>query len=131
MLLIDTDAISHLARGVPRGALVEKLSAVPPQRRYISAITLAEILYGMERKKVGQRLRQRIAAVLQRIEVLPFDDEAAKVYARIRAQMEANGTPLPHADLQIAAIAMSRGLTLLTGNERHFGRIRGLKLEVF
>lgn len=131
MLLIDTDAISHLARGKDRGDLIDKLSSVPPDKRYMSAVTLAELLFGLERKKPGPRLRQRLRTVIEKVPVLPFDEEAAKVYARIRAQVERVGQPLPHADLQIAAIAMSRGLRLLTGNARHFGRIKGLPIEAF
>ncbi len=131
MLLIDTDAISHLARGTTRGELVEKVSAVPPGDRYISAITLGELLYGLERKKPGKKLRQRLDGILQRIVVLPFDEEAAKVYGRIRAQVDQAGTPLAHADLQIAAIAISRGLILLTGNLRHFARVEGLEVDGF
>ena len=131
MLLIDTDAISHLARGIDRGHLIDKLSEVSPDNRYISAVTLAELLFGLERKKPGPRLRQRLRAVIERVPVLPFDEKAATVYARIRAQVERAGRPLPHADLQIAAIAMSRGLRMLTGNARHFGRIKGLQIETF
>jgi tRNA(fMet)-specific endonuclease VapC len=131
MLLIDTDAVSHLVRGSNRGQLIDKLSAVPAEDRCISVITLAELLYGLERKKPAPKLCRRLDAFLNRVAVLPFDEEAAKVYARIRSRVERAGKPLPHADLQIASIAMSRDLRLLTGNIRHFDRIEGLQIENF
>lgn len=131
MLLIDTDAISHLVRGRTRGRLIEIIGSVDPEDRFTSTITLAELLYGLERKKPAPKLNRRLQEVLRHLEALPFDDPAARVYARIRVQVERAGTPLHHADLQIAAIALSRGLRLLTGNVKHFSRIRGLEVAEF
>jgi predicted nucleic acid-binding protein len=111
---------------------VEAILAVPQDHRFISALTLGELLYGLERKPGADRLRRRLEAdFLPLITVLPFDAEAARIYARIRAQLERAGVPLSEADLQIAAIALSRGLRLLTGNARHFRRIEGLELVEF
>jgi len=130
-LLLDTDAISHLLRGTDRGGLVGTIAAVAPEDRYIAAVTLGELLYGLERRSLAA-VRQRFEReFLARIEVLPFDAEAARVYARLRAELERRRTPLAEADLQIAAIAVSRGLRLLTGNVKHFGRIEGLEIEGF
>jgi predicted nucleic acid-binding protein len=131
MLLIDTDAVSHLVRGRTRGRLIEIIGTVAPEDRYISTITLAELLYGLERKKPAPKLKSRLHHVLRHLEALPFDEQAAGVYARIRVQLERAGRPLHHADLQIGAIALSRGLRLLTGNVKHFSRIQGLEVEGF
>ena len=60
---------------------------------------------------------------------LPFDDAAASVYAIIRAHLESAGTPIGPYDLQIAAIALANGLTLVTHNTREFSRVPGLLLE--
>ena len=60
---------------------------------------------------------------------MPFDREAAEVYGPLRAELERQGRPLAAPDLQIAAIALSRDLTLITGNVRHFGRVPGLRVE--
>ena len=131
MLLIDTDAISHLVRGVDRGQLVSKLAAVSPEDRYISAVTLAELLYGLEKKKPAAKLKRQLQSIIKRVAVVPFDDAAARVYARIRSRVEQAGKPLSHPDLQIAAIAVARGFRLLTGNVRHFERVEGLLVEGF
>lgn len=61
--------------------------------------------------------------------MLPFDRDAALVYGAIRADLERQGQGLPHADLQIAAVALSNGLLLVTGNVRHFARVPDLRIE--
>jgi tRNA(fMet)-specific endonuclease VapC len=60
---------------------------------------------------------------------LPFDDQGARICAEVRSQLERAGTVIGPHDLQIAAIALQHGLTLVTHNTREFSRISGLKLE--
>ncbi len=61
--------------------------------------------------------------------MLPFDEPAARTYAELRAELERGGRPLDEPDLRIAAIALSRNLTLVTGNVRHFNRVPSLRVE--
>ena len=61
--------------------------------------------------------------------VLPFDPRAAEAYGRLRAELEREGRRLGEPDLRIASIALSRGVTLVTGNVRHFARVPGLVVE--
>ena len=61
--------------------------------------------------------------------VFPFDENAAEEYGRLRAYLEAQGTPIGHPDTQIAAIALANDLTVVTGNVRHFQRVPGLAVE--
>lgn len=132
MLLLDTDVISHMMRGTSRPGLEEAIVAVPPKDRVVSAITVAEVLYGLEKRGGLEHLRRRVEQELfSRMPVLPFDGEAARVYAALRVELERARTPLDEGDMQIAAIALSRGLRLLTGNGRHFRRIEGLELIEF
>lgn len=60
---------------------------------------------------------------------LPFDGRAANICGQIRAQLAAMGTPIGCDDLQIAAIALTNNLTLVTHNTREFNRVSDLKLE--
>ncbi len=60
---------------------------------------------------------------------IPFDDDAAVVYARIRHELEVAGQVIGPYDLQIAAICLLHGLTLVTNNVGEFSRITGLKIE--
>jgi tRNA(fMet)-specific endonuclease VapC len=61
--------------------------------------------------------------------VLPFDAGAAEVHGTLRARLEGEGRRLDEPDLRIASIALSKGLTVVTGNVRHFGRFPDLKVE--
>jgi tRNA(fMet)-specific endonuclease VapC len=61
--------------------------------------------------------------------VFPFDAKAAEHYGELRAALERAGTPIGEADTRIGAIALANGLTVVTGNVRHFGRIPGLPVE--
>ncbi len=64
-----------------------------------------------------------------RVQILPFDRPAAEAYGKLRAALERSGRPLPDPDLMIAAIALVRRLTLVTGNVRHFVRVPELQIE--
>ena len=83
------------------------------------------------------RLPEHTSLFLERLErvllpnlsVLPFDVAAAHRYGEMRAELERRGTPLGEADLRIGAIALTRGLTVVTGNVRHFQRIPDLSVE--
>lgn len=67
--------------------------------------------------------------LLPRATILTFDFSAAKKYGEIRSFLESQGTPLAHADLQIAAVALSMNMTLITGNLKHFQRVPELAVE--
>ncbi len=67
--------------------------------------------------------------VLPSVTVLPYDVATAKVFGKIRAQLEESGNILADADLQIAATAIYHDLELVTGNLRHFSRISGLRVN--
>lgn len=67
--------------------------------------------------------------LLAELPVLPFDALAARRYGEVRAELEEGGTPIGDADMRIAAIALARGLKVVTGDERHFRRVRGLEVE--
>ncbi len=130
MVLLDTDVISHLLRGTAPEALVAALGRVPVDRRFVCAITVGEIAYGFEKagpryEALWQELERRF---LRRVEVLPFDDAAARVYGRLRVEAERRGLPLSDRDLRIASIAMARDLELATLSREHFEKTPGLRL---
>ncbi len=131
MYLLDTDILSNLMKRSPSSALVAKVAGVPPEQQFTSSITLGELVYG------AHRLRARTPILIQKIEdsllpnlpVLSFDSTAARRYGEIRAELERLGIPIGDADMRIAAIALSRGLRVVTGNERHFRRVPELEIE--
>ncbi len=93
---------------------------------FLSAVSEAELLYGVAIMPAGQRrdaLETEVEAMLREIfagRVLPFDSDAARAYAEIAASCRAAGRPISQSDGQIAAIARSRGMAVATRNIRHF-----------
>lgn len=129
--LLDTDTLSGLMRRSPSLGLVRKVAAVPPDEQATTAITLGELLFGATRLGApgGQLLERIESLVTANLAVLPFDDGAARKYGRLRANLEAAGTPIGDADMRIASIALDRGLVVVTANTRHFERVPGLTVE--
>jgi toxin FitB len=126
MLIVDTNVISELMRRVPNEAVARWIDEQPLERLAITAITVGEILYGLDLLPDGGRkadLADRFAAMLRRAfvgDVLAFDDVAAVAYARIRGNRHRAGRPIGLADAAIAAIARTRGATVATRNIADF-----------
>jgi len=131
MYLLDTDILSNLLKRAPSMALITKLATVSAESQFTSSITLGELLYGARRMgPLADQLLARIETrLLPELPVLPFDASAARRYGDVRRELEQRGTPVGDADLRIAAIALARGLTVVTGNERHFRRVPDLSVE--
>lgn len=130
MYLLDTDILSNLMRRVPQSSLISRLARVPPGDQSTSSVTLGELVYGALSSDRAALLLERIEAVIPaELPVLPFDAAAARRYGEVRADLARKGTPIGDADLRIAAIALSRKLTVVTANERHFRRVPDLSVE--
>ncbi len=134
MYLFDTDVLSALAKRTRPESLMKRLAATPVAAQFTSAITVAEIYHGLyrlqEKDDAGARLLKFFEdQVFPRLTTLPFDYAGAKTYGRIRATLERRGRPRFEADLQIASIALTCRLTVVTGNIRRFDGIPGLKVE--
>jgi tRNA(fMet)-specific endonuclease VapC len=127
-VILDTDVLSAIVSPrCPERVVKELADAEGPV--YTTAVNWGEIAYGLARHARGDRLRRAYETrVLPALEILAFDQECAEVYGRVRARLEKKGERLGEADLMIAAIALHHGLTLVSGNTRHFSRVPGLKL---
>ena len=129
--LFDTDAISELLRPKPAPTYVRWIRKVDREDQFVSAITVGELYEGAYRSPAKDRHLANIEQrVLPAVTVLPYDSAVAKVFGRVRAEVEAAGTRLDDADLQIAATAIYHGLELVTGNLRHFQRIPDLEINL-
>jgi len=131
LFLLDTDTLSSLLKRRPSQHLVTRLALVPPERQFTSAITCGELVYGARRLgEHGAALAARIESLLaSNLTVLSFDRAAATRYGETRTLLEQAGTPIGHLDLMIASIALAHGLTVVTGNTRHFRKVPGLGVE--
>jgi tRNA(fMet)-specific endonuclease VapC len=124
--LLDADTVSDALRG--QGRVASRLLEHPPSDVCISSITLAELRFGAEAKK-SQRLRRAIRSFTREVAVVPFDAAAAEKFAKVAADLAEGGTPIGTFDTLVAAQALALGLTVVTNNTRHFGRVAGLKVE--
>ncbi len=127
MFLLDTNACIGYLKG--NSAILQKMATVPRQDIAVCSIVKAELFYGAMRSNNPQRTLQTQQTFLAPFQSFPFDDAAVMTYAQIRAQLTAQGTPIGPNDLQIAAIALTYDLTLITHNVREFNRVENLKIE--
>ena len=129
MYCFDTDILSAILRRDPPLRLLRRLAVTPPSQQFTTAITCGEMIYGAAKRK-SPALADRIHALLNHaVMIVPFDAAAAERYGHLRAALESDGMPLAEPDLRIAAIALSRSLTLVTADTRHFNRLPGLTIE--
>jgi len=124
--LLDTDTYSEILKAA--NPIVVR-HATNYRRTHgvltFSTITVMEVTRGFQRAHLPHRLQAFMTAIALE-EVLPFDHAAAELAGRIAGDLERIGQPIGVADPMIAAIAISNGLELVTGNTTHFERIRRL-----
>lgn len=126
MIVLDTDVVSELMRQAPNAEVLTWVDQYPADDVYITAVTAAELRFGVARLPAGRRkttLTTRIAELLAedfRDQVLPFGADEATHYARIAASREYDGRPISMADAQIAAICHRYRAVLATRNVKDF-----------
>lgn len=126
MIIVDTNVVSELLRPSPEPRVEAWLAARDGLDIYLTAISEAELRYGVAIMENGKR-RDGLAEAIDRIlrddmagRVLAFDSAAAEAYATVAASRRAAGRPIAQADCQIAAIAHARGATVATRNTADF-----------
>jgi tRNA(fMet)-specific endonuclease VapC len=124
--MLDTDHVSYAIRG--HGNVGHKILAHRPSEICISALTVAELRYGADRRH-SHKLHGLIDIFTENIDIMPFNEQAAIEYGRLASHLVGRGTPIGQLDTLIAAHAVSLGTTLVTNNMKHFARVRGLTVE--
>jgi tRNA(fMet)-specific endonuclease VapC len=128
--LLDTNVVSELVKPAPNPE-VQRAYAHHLNVSALSAVTVEELLFGCLRLPAGARrakLQQWLEATFRQHPALAFDRRAALWLGLQRARLAALGRVVPYADAQIAAIAASQGLTLVTRNTPDFLGFEGLHL---
>ena len=125
-MILDTDILSEAVKPSPSAKVLHWLAAQERQRVFTTAITKAEMLYGVELLPAGKR-RTSLYSVINNIferefagRVLAFDEIAAQIFAKIVAGRHRLGRPISQFDAAIAAIALSRNAVLATRNVADF-----------
>lgn len=126
--MLDTDTCSYIIKERPASVL-KRFRKLTMEQICISVVTYAELLYGVERSS-SKRINRRIVDDFARhLDVLSWGHEAAEQYGKIRADLEAGGTPIGAMEVLIAAHARSLKAVLVTNNRKHFSKVKALQLE--
>jgi tRNA(fMet)-specific endonuclease VapC len=126
-LLLDTDVcIAIINRD---GRVRPHLERHAPSALRLSAITLAELRFGVAKSRSRKRAASNLRALLAKVSAVPFDGDATERYGDLRALLERRGSPIGPLDTLIAAHALSLGYTLATHNTAEFRRVPGLKVD--
>lgn len=126
--MLDTNIIAYAKNNRPETVL-RRFMQYRPEDMCVSAITMAELEFGVCNSSRPDQNRLALITFLARIPVVPFDAEAAREYGDIRADLTRKGTLIGANDLLIAAHARALGLTLITNNTREFDRVERLQVE--
>jgi tRNA(fMet)-specific endonuclease VapC len=125
--LLDTDICIGVLRKRP--GMAQRLSELSPADCAVSMVTVYELLSGVRKAREPEKEREKVERFVGAIIELPFDRAAAEVAARIRAELEQQGTPIGPYDLLIAGQALANNLTLVSNNVQEFQRVAGLRIE--
>ena len=124
--ILDSDILIYFLKG--KRDTVESVIALPKADLYTTIINYTELLYGVYNSTKITQNREKIVPFLETFQLLPFDKEAGKIFAKEKARLKKEGKPIADMDLMIASIAIANDAHLFTNNLKHFGRIDGLKL---
>jgi tRNA(fMet)-specific endonuclease VapC len=128
LYMLDTDICSYIIKERPLQVL-EHFKQVEMEQLCISAVTYAELIYGVEHSSSKKVNRVVIEDFVLHLTIVPWGEEAAEHYGSIRAYLQAEGKIIGSMDMMIAAHARSQKMTLVTNNDKHFKRVPKLTVE--
>ncbi len=128
--MLDTNTLIYVLNARPQHqAVLDQFNQHDPRNLCLSSITLAELRFGVEQSERRDSTQGKLNRVIAALSVAPFEERAARAYGSLRAQLQADGTPIGPLDTLIAGHALSLGMTLVTNNTREFSRVPGLRIE--
>ena len=128
MYLLDTNICIYAIKNKPI-IVLEKIKEKSKLGIYISALTVAELEYGIENSKKIEDNRISLLTYLSLFNILPFDDEDAIPYGKLKSKLRREGRIIGPIDMLLAAQAISKDLIFVTNNTKEFERIEKIKLE--
>jgi tRNA(fMet)-specific endonuclease VapC len=126
MYVLDTNTLIYYFKG--QGQVAQNLASISPQEIGVSTIALFELQVGIAKSTSPAKRTQQLQQLLSRVNLFPFDRDAALAAATIRAQLEQQGTPIGSMDVLMAGTAVSLQATLVTHNANEFSRVAGLAI---
>ena len=128
MYLLDTNICIYLIKK-KHIDLITTVMSKDPFELALSAVTVAELEFGVAKSLYPQKNRDILLEFLSPFQIVPFDEKDCENFGFIRAYLNKKGTPIGPYDLQIAAQCISRNYCLITNNIKEFERVPELKIE--
>ncbi|MDR7016941.1 PIN domain-containing protein [Acinetobacter sp. 3657] len=127
--LLDTNIVSYLLQGAASNKLKNKLMLTHPDSVFISQITHAEIIYGLEKGGNIPQHIERVNSLLETLNILDWDERCVPTYAKIRNELRLQGIAVQSMDLLIGSHALAHNLTLIS-NDHIFEHFKQFNLMV-
>ncbi len=126
--MLDTNTCIYIIKRKPV-EVIDRFRQLQISQVSISSITLSELEYGVIKSSKPEQNHLALAQFLAPMEMLPYGDEAAQHYGKVRVYLEKQGTLIGSLDMLIAAHALSTGCILITNNVKEFDRVPNLKIN--
>lgn len=126
--MLDTNVCIDYLKGNSNN-IRDRIISAPDDTLCISAITFSELMFGVENSSNREKNLVALNFFLLKIDIVPYDDQAAAAYGEIRKQLKQKGNLIGGMDMLIAAHARASDAILITHNTREFNRVRGLRIE--
>jgi len=126
--LLDTNACVFYLNN-PQSPVRYRLERLDRNVVFVCSVVKAELYFGVMNSQRRKKNREKLEVFLKHLGSFPFNDAAAIHYGEIRAKLSRAGRLIGPHDLQIAAIALTQGATLVTHNTKEFSRVEGLIIE--
>ncbi len=126
MYVLDTNTLIYYFKG--QGQVAHNLANIPAKEIIVPTIVVFELQVGIEKSTSPAKRIQQLQQLLNRVNLVPFDYDAALAAATIRTQLYKQGTPIGPMDILIAGIAIALQATLVTHNVNEFSRVAGLMI---
>ncbi|MBX9252540.1 type II toxin-antitoxin system VapC family toxin [Desmonostoc muscorum CCALA 125] len=126
MYVLDTNTLIYYFKG--QGQVAHNLANISAEEISIPTIVVFELQVGIQKSTSPAKRTQQLQQLLNRVNLIPFDYDAALAAAKIRTQLDKQGTPIGSMDILIAGIAIALQATLVTHNVKEFSRVAGLAI---
>jgi len=126
MYVLDTNTLIYYFKG--QGQVAQNFAKVPAQEISIPTIVIFELQVGIAKSTSPKKRTQQLQQILSQVNLISFDYDAALAAAKIRAQLEKQGSSIGSMDILIAGTALALQATLVTHNIKEFSRVSGLAI---
>lgn len=126
--MLDTNICVYIIRRKP-AAIIVRLRSLDISDVCLSSVTVAELEFGVAKSQRPEQNQWALTVFLAPLEILPFDEAAARRHGTLRHELEKSGRPIGSMDMLIAAHSLAAGTALVTNNADEFRRVRSLPVE--